>query len=216
MPPSCRPLGEHELGAPAFERGVLTNPYSSQRNAKATAEYKQDYIYARSSVDLFRGPTLQSDCVVGSDGFLVGGEVAYDVQEAKVTKYSAALGYTAKDYAVSLAANNALSVFSASYFHRVSGDVEAGAKAVWDKKSEGPVALEVGTRYVLDRDAAVRVSWSELPPLAMDLLTTRMSEYRDFSGQDQQLWYPWPQLLAGPPPRPQGHHGRQLRHDPPR
>jgi hypothetical protein len=39
--------------------------YYSQRNAKATAEYKQDHIYARSSVDLFRGPTIQSDLVVG-------------------------------------------------------------------------------------------------------------------------------------------------------
>jgi voltage-dependent anion channel protein 2 len=39
-----------------------------------------------------------------SDGFLLGGEVAYDITEAKVTKYNAAAGYTTKDYAVSLAA----------------------------------------------------------------------------------------------------------------
>jgi voltage-dependent anion channel protein 2 len=49
-----------------------------------------------------------------------------------------------------------LNVFSAAFFHRVAPDIEAGARAVWDKKSEGPVAIEVGTRYVLDRDTAVR------------------------------------------------------------
>lgn len=39
------------------------------------------------------------------------------------------------------------SIFSASYYHRVSKDVEAGAKAVYDTKAtSGGVALEVGAK----------------------------------------------------------------------
>ena len=65
-------------------------------------EYKQDYVNTRTSLDLFKGPTLAGDVVLGSNGFLVGGEVAYNVNDAKVTRYNAALGYTARDYAVAL------------------------------------------------------------------------------------------------------------------
>jgi len=132
-------------------------PAIGQRNAKVGYEYKQDYIYTRASLDLFKGPTLFSDAVVGSDGFLVGGEVAYDIHEAKVTKSNVAFGYTAKDYALALTASNAFSLYSAAYYHRVSADVEAGAKATWDSKAEGSaVGLEVGSKYVLDRDSFVK------------------------------------------------------------
>lgn len=40
-----------------------------------------------------------------------------------------------------------MNLFSASYYHRVSADVEAGAKAVYDTKATAPgVALEVGAK----------------------------------------------------------------------
>jgi len=51
---------------------------------------------------------------------------------------------------------NAFNILAASYFHKVAPDVEAGAKAVWDKKTDGPVAIEVGSKYLLDRDAFVK------------------------------------------------------------
>jgi len=46
---------------------------------------------------------------------------------------------------------NNLNTFAASYYHRVSPDVEAGAKAVYDTKSTtSGVSLEVGTKaYVV-------------------------------------------------------------------
>jgi voltage-dependent anion channel protein 2 len=46
-----------------------------------------------------------------------------------------------------------LSTFAASYYHRVSKDVEAGAKAVYDTKSTtGGVSLEVGAKtYLVSR-----------------------------------------------------------------
>ena len=40
-----------------------------------------------------------------------------------------------------------MSTFAASYYHRVSPDVEAGAKAIYDTNATSPgVGLEVGTK----------------------------------------------------------------------
>ncbi|KAI8927953.1 eukaryotic porin/Tom40 [Entophlyctis helioformis] len=131
-------------------------PEKGTKNAKAGLEYKQDYVFTRSSLDLFKGPTILADAVVGNNGFIVGAEVAYDVSDAKVQKYSAAAGYIAPQYTISLIAANKFNLFSASYHHKVNAKVEAGAKATWNKLADSNVAIEVGTKYVLDRDAYLK------------------------------------------------------------
>ncbi|KAI9004740.1 eukaryotic porin/Tom40 [Gaertneriomyces semiglobifer] len=131
-------------------------PAKGTKNAKAGVEYKQDYIFTRSSVDLFKGPTLHGDAVVGQNGFLAGGEAAYDVSDARVTKYNLAFGYLNREYAVALHATNALSTFAASYYHRVNKDVEAGARATWIKSADNNVRVEVGSKYILDNDAFLK------------------------------------------------------------
>ena len=94
-----------------------------------------------------QGPTVTADTVVGRDGFLVGAETSYNVTDGTIAKWSAALGYTDTNYAVTLHVLNKFNTFHASYYHRVSKDVEAGAKAVYDTKAtQGGVALEVGTK----------------------------------------------------------------------
>jgi voltage-dependent anion channel protein 2 len=94
-----------------------------------------------------QGPTLTADAVFGRDGFLLGAEAAYNVTEGRVTKYSAGGGFSAPDYAVTVHGLSNFSTFAASYYHRVSPDVEAGAKAVYDINATAPgVALEVGTK----------------------------------------------------------------------
>ena len=86
----------------------------------------------------------------------MGGDVAYDVSSGLVTRYNGALGYTTPEYTVTLTASNKLGVFGASYFHRLSKSVEAGAKATWNKKADAAVAIEVGSKYILDKDAFVK------------------------------------------------------------
>jgi hypothetical protein len=93
-----------------------------------------------------QGPTFIADAVLGRDGFLVGAEAHYNVTEGRVTKYATAVGYSAPEYAVSLHGSGNLSQFTASYYHRVSPDVEAGAKATYDTKAAGAVGLEVGAK----------------------------------------------------------------------
>jgi voltage-dependent anion channel protein 2 len=85
--------------------------------------------------------------VLGRDGFLVGAEASYNVTEGKVTRYAGAVGYSAPEYAVTVHGLGNMSTFAASYYHRVSPDVEAGAKAIYDTKATtSGVSLEVGTK----------------------------------------------------------------------
>ena len=94
-----------------------------------------------------QGPTFTADTVVGRDGFLIGGEASYNVTAGSINRYAAALGYSAPEYSVTLHGLNNFNTFSASYYHRVNRDVEAGAKAVYDSKStNGGVVLEVGSK----------------------------------------------------------------------
>ena len=92
--------------------------------------------------------------------------------EGKITKYATALGYSAPEYAVTLHGLGNLSTFAASYYHRVSPDVEAGAKAVYDTRAapKGNVALEVGAKMYLDNAAFVKAKINNTGILALGAL----------------------------------------------
>jgi len=124
-------------------------PGTQAKSAKVNLHFKQPNFHARAFFDL-KGPTANLDAVIGHDGFLAGAEAGYDVQKAAITKYSLAVGYAAPTYTAAITAGNSLSVFSASYYHKVNSQVEAGAKAVWDSKAGQHVGLEVASKYRLD------------------------------------------------------------------
>lgn len=107
---------------------------------------------------MFKGPSFNGDAVIGHDGFLAGAEVGYDVEGGKITKYSAAVGYSVPEYTATITATNNVSIFAASYYHRVNSQVEAGAKATWDAKggNAGGVGLEIASKYKLDTNAFVK------------------------------------------------------------
>jgi voltage-dependent anion channel protein 2 len=106
---------------------------------------------------VMQGPSITADAVVGRDGFLLGGEATYNVNDGRVTRYAAAVGYAAPEYAVTLHGLGNMNLFAASYYHRVNRDVEAGAKAVYDGKATvGNVSLEVGAKAYLDQAAFVK------------------------------------------------------------
>jgi voltage-dependent anion channel protein 2 len=131
---------------------ILTNflPASKAYGAKANLYFKQPNVHTRAYIDLLRGPTATIDATMGHEGFLVGAEAGYDVQKAAVTKYSAVIGYSVPEYSAAVTATNNLSVFAASYYHKVNAQVEAGAKATWDSKAGNNVGLEVASKYRLD------------------------------------------------------------------
>jgi voltage-dependent anion channel protein 2 len=125
-------------------------PGTQAKGAKVNLHFKQPNFHTRAFFDLLKGPTATLDAVIGHDGFLVGAEAGYDVQKAAITRYSLAVGYTQPQYTASIIAASNLSVFSASYYHKVNSQVEAGAKAIWDSKSGNNVGLEVTSKYRLD------------------------------------------------------------------
>jgi voltage-dependent anion channel protein 2 len=139
---------------------VLTHflPSTQAKGAKLNLYFKQPSFHARAFFDLLKGPTANVDAVLGHDGFLVGAEAGYDVQKAAITRYSAAVGYTVPEYTAAITATNNLSIFSASYFHKVNSQVEAGAKASWDSKGTNQVGLEVASKYRLDPTSFAKVS----------------------------------------------------------
>jgi len=125
-------------------------PTTQAKGAKFNLHFKQANFHGRAFFDLLKGPTANVDAVIGQDGFLAGASAGYDVQKAAITNYSAAIGYAAPQYTAAITAANNLSVFSASYYHKVNSQVEAGAKATWDSKSGSQVGLEVASKYRLD------------------------------------------------------------------
>ncbi|KIK08019.1 hypothetical protein K443DRAFT_607697 [Laccaria amethystina LaAM-08-1] len=140
-----------------LDLATTLSPEKGHKTAIINSVYKQSGFHTRASLDVFKGPTFTADTVLGRDGFLIGAEAAYNVTEGNITRYAAALGYNAPEYAVTVHGLNNLKTFTASYYHRVSRDVEAGAKAVYDSKStHGGVALEVGTKAQLDSSAFVK------------------------------------------------------------
>ncbi|KAI9737795.1 MAG: hypothetical protein M1834_009163 [Cirrosporium novae-zelandiae] len=131
-------------------------PATSNWGTKMNLYFKQPNFHVRTFIDPNKGPTASIDAVLGHEGFLVGCEAGYDVQKAAITKYSAALGYNVSQYAAAITATNNLSVFSASYYHKVNDDVEAGAKATWDSKTSTSVGLELASKYKLDPTSFVK------------------------------------------------------------
>lgn len=126
-------------------------PATQAKSAFVTAIYKQPSLHTRALLDVFKGPTFTADAVrllsslllelaklthaalplpqvIGRDGFLLGAESTYSVPSGSITRYAVGAGYAAPSYTVTLHGLANLSVFSASYYHKVNKDVEAGAK----------------------------------------------------------------------------------------
>ncbi|ODV92496.1 hypothetical protein CANCADRAFT_87360 [Tortispora caseinolytica NRRL Y-17796] len=136
------------------ELATSFRPSLGTKTAKLGLYFRQPAIHCRGFFDLLSGPSFVGDAVVGHDGFLAGAELGYDVVDGRVTKYSAALGYAVPLYSAAINADSNLSVFSASYFHKVNPSVDAGAKATWDSKSTAQgVKMEVAAKYALDSDS---------------------------------------------------------------
>jgi len=125
-------------------------PATQARGAKFNLHFKQANFHGRAFFDLLKGPTANVDAVVGHEGFLAGASAGYDVQKAAVTNYNAAVGFVAPTYSAAVTATDNLSLFAASYYHKVNSQVEAGAKATWNSRTSNTVGLEVASKYRVD------------------------------------------------------------------
>ncbi|KAF2490691.1 mitochondrial porin-like protein [Lophium mytilinum] len=133
---------------------VLNNfsPASGNKGQKLNIYFKQQQFHSRAFLDYQPSGkvTALADIVLGHEGFLVGGEAAYDVQKAALTKYSAAVGYSTPTYTAAITATNSFNIFAASYYHKVNKSVEAGTKATYDAKTGTAVGIELASKYKID------------------------------------------------------------------
>jgi len=151
-----------------FDLTTALLPEKGSKSALLTANYKQPGLHTRAFLDIFKGPTFTADTVFGRNGFLLGAEASYNVTEGRLTRYSGAVGFSAPDYAVTIQNLGNGSTFAASYYHRVSPDVEAGAKAIYDTKATTTgVNLEVGSKVYLDSAAFVKAKINNAGILAL-------------------------------------------------
>ncbi|KAF2004960.1 hypothetical protein P154DRAFT_519015 [Amniculicola lignicola CBS 123094] len=135
------------------------NPAAGNKGQKLNLHFKQSIFHGRFFGDFHPSGSVSAvaDAVLSHEGFVVGGEVGYDVQKAAITKYSAAVGYTTFSYNAAITATNALQLFAASYYQRVNSAVEAGAKATWDAKQGSNVGLELAAKYKIDTVSFAKV-----------------------------------------------------------
>ncbi|KAG6032105.1 hypothetical protein E4U41_007324 [Claviceps citrina] len=147
-------------------------PATAGKGAKFNLFFKQPGFHGRAFFDLLKGPVANVDATVGHEGFLAGASAGYDVNKAALTAYSAAVGYTAPQYSASITATDNLSVFAASYYHKVNSQVEAGAKATWNSKTGNTVGLEVASKYRIDpvSFAKVKINDRGIAALAYNVL----------------------------------------------
>lgn len=143
-------------------------PSNQHKGAKFNVHFKQANFHSRAFFDLLKGPTANVDAVVGHEGFLAGASAGYDVQKAALTGYSAAVGFSCPAYTAAVTASDNLSVYAASYYHKVNSMVEAGAKATWNSKTGNNVGLDVATKYRFDPVSFAKVrlrDWIQLDDL---------------------------------------------------
>ncbi|KAG6134105.1 hypothetical protein E4U22_008131 [Claviceps purpurea] len=147
-------------------------PATAGKGAKFNLFFKQPGFHGRAFFDLLKGPVANVDATVGHEGFLAGASAGYDVNRAAVTAYSAAVGYAAPQYSAAITATDNLSVFAASYYHKVNSQVEAGAKATWNSKTGNTVGLEVASKYRIDpvSFAKVKINDRGIAALAYNVL----------------------------------------------
>lgn len=139
---------------PIFNFQPATQAYGSRVNL----HFQQANFHGRTFIDLLKGPVVNVDAVIGHEGLIAGAAAGYNVQKAQVTNYSAAIGYIHNDFTASVTATDNLSVFAASYYHKVNKQVEASAKATWASKSGNAVGLELATKYRVDPMSFWKVS----------------------------------------------------------
>ncbi|KAF2184318.1 hypothetical protein K469DRAFT_781689 [Zopfia rhizophila CBS 207.26] len=128
------------------------NPASGNKGQKLNIHFKNQLGHLRGFFDYHPSGKVSTlfDGVVSHEGFMVGGEVGYDVQKGAITKYSAAVGYTTPVYNAAITATNSLSVFTAAYYQKVNSAVEAGLKATYDANKGNNVGFELASKYKID------------------------------------------------------------------
>ncbi|GJJ15521.1 hypothetical protein Clacol_009799 [Clathrus columnatus] len=127
------------------------------KGAVFSATYKQPGVHSRISLDALNVPICAVETAFGlRSGFVLGSEAVYNMGEGKILRYGLGACFSAPSYAATILALNNCKTFIVSYYHRVSSDVEAGARATYYNMSPSAVNLEVGAKAYLNSAAFIK------------------------------------------------------------
>lgn len=65
-------------------------------------QYRQEYAGITGSIGLTPAPIVEATGAIGSEGFSVGGELAFDTASGSLIKYNAGVGFVKPDFNASL------------------------------------------------------------------------------------------------------------------
>ena len=151
------------VAADGFKAEIISNFNPKEgfnKGQSVNLHFKQGPAHVRAFSD-FTPSTgaiiARVDGVASHEGFLVGGEAAYDVQKAALTRYSVGLGYKTAQYSLAATGTHNLNILSALYYHKVNAAVEASVKASYDVKESKPAGIEIASKYQVDPLSFVKV-----------------------------------------------------------
>jgi len=154
------------------------NPPTAKKEIKFGLTYKSPSFVFTTSANVFQSPKAKIDAVVGYEGIIAGAQVTVDPTKPALADYALAVGYTEKDYGVTVHANKQLTQFVGGYSHNVSKDVTIAAQATVGTTDR--VLFEVGAQYKLDSattikskfDTSGKVSFGLIQKIRPDLKAT--------------------------------------------
>jgi voltage-dependent anion channel protein 2 len=132
-------------------KSIFSFTIPDHNSGKLELQYRQDYAAITGKVGLTPSPIVEATGVVGSDGFAVGGELAFDTASGNITKYSAGLNVIKPDFNASLTLADKGDTLKASYLHTVSPVSRTTVAAeIVHKISKNENTFTVGGLYELD------------------------------------------------------------------
>ncbi|KAJ7522715.1 hypothetical protein O6H91_18G024000 [Diphasiastrum complanatum] len=130
---------------------ILHFTVPDQKTGKVEFQYLHDYAGISTVVGLTASPIVDFAAAIGSDGFAIGGEVAFNTASGKFSKYNAGIGYTQPDFSAAVHIVDKGDILRASYSHTVSPLTRSSVGAeIAHKLSTNDNVFAIGGSHSLD------------------------------------------------------------------
>jgi len=136
---------------------VLTLSGNEKPSAKFNVDYSQEHFAGSASVDTTiknMQTKVEGTVVVGHEGLALGGQAKLDVSgDNELEDFNAGVEYTQEDFTATIQTGDKTEKITASYFQKVSADLQVGASVDFSK---GGRVLTLGDEYQLDADTTLK------------------------------------------------------------
>jgi len=144
------------------ENLTVTLSGTERPSGKLLAEYSQEYVSLSGQVEHNSETTkLEATCVVGFDGFSVGGQARYDTATSDLEDYNAGAEYSHDDFTATLVTTDRADKLVASYFHKIKNrsglKTFVGGRFEYDlTKQANNRVLTIGAEHEIDKATIVK------------------------------------------------------------